>query len=59
MTINKSQGQTLNTVGINLTEDCFSHGQFYVACSRVSQKSNIFIHSIDGKANNIVYREIL
>ncbi|XP_043474367.1 ATP-dependent DNA helicase pif1-like [Leptopilina heterotoma] len=37
MTVNKSQGQTLSTAGIDVsTVECFSHGQFYVACSRVS-----------------------
>ncbi|KAL4143377.1 hypothetical protein QTP88_005714 [Uroleucon formosanum] len=35
MTINKSQGQTLKIAGIEVREDCFSHGQFYVVCSRV------------------------
>lgn len=36
MTINKSQGQSLKVAGLDLREDCFSHGQFYVACSRIS-----------------------
>ncbi|XP_050065533.1 uncharacterized protein LOC126554507 [Aphis gossypii] len=35
MTINKSQGQSLSVCGINLENHCFSHGQLYVACSRV------------------------
>uniref|UniRef100_A0AAG5CX79 DNA helicase Pif1-like 2B domain-containing protein n=1 Tax=Anopheles atroparvus TaxID=41427 RepID=A0AAG5CX79_ANOAO len=33
MTINKSQGQSLEVCGINLEFSCFSHGQLYVACS--------------------------
>ncbi len=35
MTVNKSQGQSLGHVGLDLREPAFTHGQFYVACSRV------------------------
>uniref|UniRef100_UPI00358EB4DA ATP-dependent DNA helicase PIF1-like n=1 Tax=Myxine glutinosa TaxID=7769 RepID=UPI00358EB4DA len=35
MIINKSQGQSLKVAGVELTSPCFSHGQLYVACSRV------------------------
>ncbi|XP_063921237.1 uncharacterized protein LOC135136038 [Zophobas morio] len=35
MTINKAQGQSLRVAGLNLGSPCFSHGQLYVACSRV------------------------
>ncbi|KAF0705074.1 ATP-dependent DNA helicase PIF1-like, partial [Aphis craccivora] len=35
-TINKSKGQSLIMAGIGLREECFSHGQFYVTCFRVS-----------------------
>ena len=36
MTINKAQGQSLKVAGVDLRNDCFSHGQLYVACSCVS-----------------------
>jgi len=59
MTINKSQGQTLKIAGIDVREDCFSYGQFYVACSRVSMPTNLVILAPTGKTSNVVYREIL
>jgi ATP-dependent DNA helicase PIF1 len=43
MSINKSQGQSLRFVGINLENPCFSHGQVYVATSRVGSANNLFI----------------
>ena len=41
MTIDKSQGQTLQRVGVYLKSECFSHGQLYVAASRVGTPTNI------------------
>ena len=38
MTINKSQGQTVSHVGIDLRMPCFSHGQLYVGCSRTTTR---------------------
>ncbi|GFW30504.1 ATP-dependent DNA helicase PIF1 [Trichonephila clavipes] len=55
MTINKAQGQSLQVCGLNLENPCFSHGQLYVACSRVGKPSNLFVYAPDGKTRNIVY----
>ncbi|UYV75678.1 hypothetical protein LAZ67_13000980 [Cordylochernes scorpioides] len=53
MTINKYQGQTLQVVGVHLESPCFSHGQLYVACSRVSSPRNLFI-PIRSKLKNLL-----
>jgi len=59
MTINKAQGQSLKLAGVDLRNDCFSHGQLYVACSRVSSPDNLVILQPCGKTKNVVYREVL
>ena len=53
ITINNAQGQSLESWGIDLNTDCFSHGQFYVACSRVGKPDNQFICT--DTAKNVVY----
>ncbi|TMW95818.1 hypothetical protein EJD97_008304 [Solanum chilense] len=38
MTINKSQGQSLNHVGLHLPKQVFTHWKLYVALSRVTTR---------------------
>jgi hypothetical protein len=61
MTINKSQGQLFKAVGVDLRSPVFTHGQFYVAASRVTSKAGLCVLLPPGTNYicNIVYPEIL
>jgi len=59
MSINRSQGQTLKNVGVYLPDSVFTHGQLYVALSRVNNSHNILISSKTLFTRNIVFEEIL
>jgi hypothetical protein len=55
VSINKAQGQSLQIAGIHLQNPSFSHGQLYVACSRVEHPTNHYILAPGGKTMNIAY----
>ena len=59
ITINKAQGQSLEKSGIDRNTDCFSHGQLYVACSRVGKPDNLSIWTDNETAKNVVYSQVL
>ena len=67
MTINKAQGQTIPYMGLDLRNPVFTHGQLYVALSRVQSKDNITVLAknvcVDDRpgiyTKNIVYKEVL
>ncbi|GKE39130.1 ATP-dependent DNA helicase PIF1-like protein, partial [Tanacetum coccineum] len=64
MTINKSQGQSLNHFGLYLPNPVFSHGQLYVALSRVTDPGGLKILMIPDEnkelhnhTKNLVFKE--
>jgi ATP-dependent DNA helicase PIF1 len=67
MTVNKSQGQSFNFVGVNLRIPVFTHGQLYVALSRVTDIRGLSLLLPQGgdtatataTTTNIIYPEVL
>ena len=60
MTINKCQGGTFWKVGIDVSTPVFSHGQLYVALSRVANFTLIIIFTTNGVCftHNVVFRAV-
>ena len=68
MTINKSQSQTFDFVGLYLPRPVFTHGQLYVALSRVGAANRTKVFLGEGfllgfrgtsYTRNVVYNEVL
>ncbi|KAI5671264.1 hypothetical protein M9H77_11628 [Catharanthus roseus] len=65
MTINKSQCQTFENVGVYLRKVVFCHGQLYVAASRVTSRNGLKFYLDNNRKckdnmvkKNVVYSEI-
>ncbi|KAK9689010.1 hypothetical protein RND81_09G027900 [Saponaria officinalis] len=65
MTINKSQGQTLNQVAVYLPQPCFSLGHLYVALSRARKAAQVSLFAAKNSnglpqtyAKNVVSYEV-
>lgn len=69
ITINKSQGPTFDKIGLFLPNPVFTHGQLYVAFSRVRRFDDVKIKIINTTeqdlkgdkylTKNVIFREIL
>ncbi|XP_020961168.1 ATP-dependent DNA helicase PIF1-like [Arachis ipaensis] len=64
MTIKKSPCQSLSHVGLYLPKSVFTHGQLYVALSRVKSRSGLRVLILDEDGNpksstiNVVFKEV-
>ena len=65
MTINKSQGQSVDKIDIYIENEIFTHGQLYVALSRVKSPNGLYVlihdtvNKYENRVKNIVYKEVL
>lgn len=62
MTANKSQGQFLQHVGVDIRNQAFVHGQFFVAISRaldIRKLTLLFEKDSECMVENVVWPEIL
>ena len=62
MSINKGQCQALKKVGVWLEQPTFTHGQLYVAVSRLGDPHHLHFavsKSVSIKTMNVAYKEIL
>ena len=62
MTVDRSQGQSLEQVGVDVRTPALSHGQLYVALSRVTLLDGLTLLSSEqtpSHIDNIVYPEVL
>jgi ATP-dependent DNA helicase PIF1 len=60
LTVNKGQGCTFDAIGLDASVSVFSHGQLYVALSRVKDFHNITVLLPDGEitTRNVVLQEV-
>lgn len=72
MTIIKAQGQTFDNVGIYLQQPCFTHGQLYVAFSRVRRYEDLYVCIVNSSkqgcfsykngrkfTRNVIYKSVI
>lgn len=61
-TFHSCQGLTLDRVGVDLTQEVFTHGQLYTALSRIRHRTNAIVRfppSNDQLTANVTYKELL
>lgn len=61
-TFHSCQGLTLDSVGVDLTQDVFTHGQLYTALSRIRNRSDAIVRLPAPECSitaNVTYKELL
>jgi len=61
-TFHSCQGLTLDRVGVDLTQDVFTHGQLYTALSRIRRRSDAIVRlpTLErSTTTNVTYKELL
>ena len=61
LSVHKAQGQTIRSCGLIFESDPFTHGQLYVALSRVSSWQSLYIMMHQGQTSihNVVLKYLL
>ena len=63
MTINKSPGQSVKHISLDLRNPMFTHGQLYIAPSQCTLSENVKVLFPEGATttvtSNIVYKDVL
>jgi hypothetical protein len=59
LSVHKAQGQSLEKMGIVFESDPFTHGQLYVAFSRVGGWSHAYVYHQGSNIKNIVMKHLL
>lgn len=59
LTVHKAQGQTMGRVGLIFESDPFTHGQLYVALSRVAGWHAVFVLYHSDDIHNVVHQHVL
>ncbi|KAF9644235.1 hypothetical protein BDM02DRAFT_3181624 [Thelephora ganbajun] len=61
-TFHSCQGLTLDCIGVNLTQDVFTHGQLYTVLSRIRHRSDAIVRLPTLECSttiNVTYKELL
>ena len=61
-TFHSCQGLTLDRIGVDLTQDVFTHGQLYTALSRIRHRSDVIVRlpTLEcSTTTNVTYKKLL